>query len=191
VDQHSLAAIPPYPLFPSRGASFRTHVLLEEQGQIRFEPTLTAELFFAVFQFMGLLGILIGGAGAFAGGFEGVLAAPISVGIGIGFWWLGGRERKKLRRTVELDVLRRTIRAPREQIPSNQMSAIVTFQDVLAVQIISKCIHDSEHSYTSYELNLVLRNRERIGIVDHADEDAILSAAKRIAAFLECPVVRD
>lgn len=41
-------------------------------------------------------------------------------------------------------------------------------------------------NYLSYELNLVLKDGERLNVVDHADRADIRSSAQQLAALIGC-----
>jgi hypothetical protein len=70
----------------------------------------------------------------------------------------------------------------------------ISFDDIKAVQIISEhCLktnHNSTHktSYLSYELNLVLKDKSRVNVVDHSDVDEIKRGADAISKMMLVPV---
>ena len=60
--------------------------------------------------------------------------------------------------------------------------------EIHALQLLSKDRSDAEHSYHSYELNLVLEDGKRINVVDHGDETQIRTDAQALSRFLGKPV---
>jgi hypothetical protein len=76
----------------------------------------------------------------------------------------------------------------------------VPFDQIYALQIICEftkyrqrhgTIHLAgkvERGYWSYELNLVLKNRKRINVVDHGDLGALLKDAEALASLLGVPI---
>ena len=62
-----------------------------------------------------------------------------------------------------------------------------------AVQIVAEVVSQTDQynrtrSYTSYELNLVLRDGRRLNVIDHAHYPCLLADAEALAAFLRVPV---
>jgi hypothetical protein len=59
---------------------------------------------------------------------------------------------------------------------------------VHALQLISEYCRESKSSFHSYELNLVLKNGQRINVVDHGNKDRLRDDAASLSAFLQKPV---
>ena len=66
----------------------------------------------------------------------------------------------------------------------------VPLADIAALQICSKLV-DNDPSYVSFELNIVLREPagERLNLISHADEQALRADAKRLAVFVDRPLL--
>lgn len=61
--------------------------------------------------------------------------------------------------------------------------------EIYALQLISERMRSSKgRSYTSYELNLVFKDGDRINIMDHGKGDDVEASAKKLAQFLNVPV---
>ena len=64
----------------------------------------------------------------------------------------------------------------------------IDLADVYAIQLIKEYVttYGTEHSrsYYSYELNLVLKDGERMNVVDHGDLQRIRADAIRLGGFL-------
>lgn len=177
------------PLSQNSGASFCTHILKQASGFLYFEPTLMGKAFWLIFQTLGILAICMGIASLF---FEegGLASLLICEAVGIAFLVLGIAGQKNLNRERKFDWRTRTIILPYSINPMS-LPQQLSFSEVLALQILKKTVHSSEHNFDSYELNLVLKNHHRINIVDHSGESQIQKDAQRIAEILNCSVVLD
>ena len=98
------------------------------------------------------------------------LFQPVVFDKRLGWFWKGD---KKLTGTRDI-----------EPLPDScQLSQIA------ALQIIEEdCSGDDSH-YSSYELNLVLKDGRRLNVIDHGNEDAVRDDAKTIADFLGVKVL--
>jgi hypothetical protein len=59
--------------------------------------------------------------------------------------------------------------------------------DVQAIQIIKERVKSKNSSYSSYELNLVLKDASRVNVIDHSKLDQIKEDARVIADFIGIP----
>ncbi|NER14740.1 hypothetical protein GWK08_14885 [Leptobacterium flavescens] len=66
----------------------------------------------------------------------------------------------------------------------------IPLADVYAVQVLSEFVQGSSSSgsFYSYEINLVMRNGERLNIMDHGAESYIIEDAHSLGRFLKVPV---
>lgn len=62
------------------------------------------------------------------------------------------------------------------------------FSDIHAIQVIEEYIRSDKSRYYSYELNLVLKDANRINIIDHGNYKQIADDAQDIAKFIGVPV---
>lgn len=66
---------------------------------------------------------------------------------------------------------------------------IINFNEIYAIQIIWETVGRNSHgTYKSYEINLVLRNKERVNILDHGDKKSVLSDALIISNIIWVPI---
>jgi hypothetical protein len=67
----------------------------------------------------------------------------------------------------------------------------IALERIVAVQVCSFHVQDSDSNYTAYEINLVLTEPlgERINLMSHGKRSAIESDAATVAEFLNCPVL--
>lgn len=66
---------------------------------------------------------------------------------------------------------------------------IVDLENIKAIQFLPERIVDSDSNYTSYEINIVLNNDERINVVDHGSKTAARKDAYILADFLDVPIL--
>ncbi len=63
------------------------------------------------------------------------------------------------------------------------------FDQIHALQLIPECVRIKNRStFRSYELNLVLKDKQRINILDHGDLASIRKDAATLAGFIGIPV---
>lgn len=67
---------------------------------------------------------------------------------------------------------------------TDQADKFVKLSDIHALQIVSEWVRGNKTSYTSYELNLVLKDGKRINVVDHGNLKALREDARITADFL-------
>ncbi len=70
----------------------------------------------------------------------------------------------------------------------NNITNKTKLDKIVALQIIGEVISDDDGSYNSFELNLVLKNSERINVVDHGNLRAIIKDAQYLSDFLNVPI---
>lgn len=179
----------------SGGANFKTHtVKVVATHRLEFPSTIQYKLFGLIFILMGsgipgfisyaiwrdtgeitsiifpaLFGLLFVGIGVFF--FKASLATGV-LDSAMGWYWKGN---KKLNLGDSV---------------SSQKDA-VKISDIKAVQLLGERISSRDTaSYTSTEINLVLKNGDRINIMDHGDRAEILDITDQIAGMLKVPVLK-
>ncbi len=66
---------------------------------------------------------------------------------------------------------------------------LVSFDEIKAIQILSEnCKDTKNNSFISYELNLVLKNKSRITVVDHSDVSEIRRSGDELSKMMFVPV---
>lgn len=58
---------------------------------------------------------------------------------------------------------------------------IISLKEIQALQIISERVHGKNTTYTSYELNMILKNSSRVNIIDHWNLEEIRKNASELA----------
>ena len=165
------------------GANFCTRVLMRPSSfRLSFRISIPALLFALVFLLPGvalllaapnldpiwlmfLFGFIFAAAGA---GLLLFWTQPVVFDRSRGYYWRGWRRFA--------DITRDAKRSAR-------------LDDIVAIQLLGEHVTDSDgDSYTSYELNLVLKSGERVHVVDHGSHTRISKDADTLAAFLKVPL---
>jgi hypothetical protein len=165
------------------GANFRTRNLVTvSSDRLEFPASLGMKAFGGVFALIGLVSV---GVGATVGSWIAVLAGAIFAAVGIvlfrsgtspvvfdkrhGAFWKG-----------------RT--APYETRRHGDLEHYAELAEVHALQILPEYVRGNKSAYTSYELNLVLRDGRRLNVVDHGDYESLRGHAETLSVFLDRPV---
>jgi hypothetical protein len=178
------------------GTNIRTHRLVEvNPNRLAFRPTVGVLIFGGIFLLAGL-GAGIGIGTAF---FRGKLDAPVALGIvfmvifpavfgGAGFWIL--RSACKPRFFDAREEWYWCSRKPIEFASHNdeEYEHGVPFADIHALQIISEYCRSDKSSYYSYELNIVLKEGDRVNVIDHGNIKKLRLDAETLAEFLDVPL---
>lgn len=178
----------------SGGSNFRTHKLVSsDHHRMEFKPTLGTKLFSLIFVIVGIgviviyhivgmensdmdpfwemvfihvFGLLFFGAGA---GMYYYMATPRVFDKYASMYWKG---HKKPDYIYNIESSKNAVR----------------FSDIHAIQLLAEYIRSDKSSYHSYELNLVLKNGERLNVVDHGSRSKLLEDARLLSEFLNKPI---
>ena len=175
------------------GANFATHYLDSSNPDLlKFKATKGAYLFSVLFVFFGLLGMGIPltifftqGMEEFALVFFAVLFGGIFLTVGLlalhfmtvprvfdTFYGCYYKGRKK----------------PKHDFENEKKHAVTHLSDVKAIQIIRERIRGKNTTYSSYEINLVLRDASRINVIDHGKQQSVIEDAQTLATTLGVPL---
>lgn len=58
---------------------------------------------------------------------------------------------------------------------------IIPISEIYAIQIISERVHGKNTTYTSYELNMILKDSRRVNVIDHGNIEEIRKNADELA----------
>lgn len=174
-----------YPLKPG-GANFQTHKIVKTEGmKYAVEKTAGYKVFCGIFI---LIGLAVFGFGVYGHLFN-LRNTP---GLGIGIAGL-------LFTVVGIVMLKFSdknyiFNGSRSRIEMKNESPI-QFSQVHAIQILSERIRSTSssrsrrrHTYRSYELNLVLKDKRRINIMDHGNREALVQDANKISSLMNVPI---
>ena len=93
---------------------------------------------------------------------------PVVFDKSVGFFWKGFRQ-------------------PSPVYSGNKRKKAVRIEEIHGLQIVKELVH-AKNSYTSFELNLVLNNNERINVIDHGNLRRVKEDAQKLGLFLGVPV---
>lgn len=172
-------------------SNFQTHKLVQvNPNRFEFKPTIGSRIFSAIFMIAGiavpviflnipeqsgdqppLLGIIAFGSVFFAvgAGMYYYQSSPIVFDKLEGCYWKG---RKK----------------PDHNFGTEHTKKLCRIRSIYAVQILKKFVSGNKSSYHCYEINLVMKNGDRLNVVAHAGEKAMKNHAAELGRFLGVPV---
>jgi hypothetical protein len=175
-----------YPL-KRGGANFRTHKISDKGGiEIFFVPTLGAYLMPLIFSLSGLIPLYMyftnDALRESISGFMYVIPfVPMIVGVVL--------FRKFTKKIVFSGSEGVFYKGRKPDVPPAQASKnFALLNDIYALQIIRERVRSSKSSYNSFELNLVLKNGERLNVIDHGNLKRLREDAAQLAVFLKVPV---
>jgi len=178
---------------PARGggSNFRTYKLVKvNPNRVEFKTTIGAIIFSLIFALpgMGLIILLIPNV-------DWSSLTPgniIPLLLGLIFASLGGYMFCAQMRPIVFDKQEGFFwkkRKPQAEMLTNEATAkYVRLELVHTLQIVAEYISGKNGGYNSYELNLVLKNGNRINVVDHGKRNKLAEDAGVLAEFLGIPV---
>lgn len=113
-----------------------------------------------------------------------VLVIPIFVGAGI---FVAYKTLKPHGFSKQLGYHYKSFKKPTSQREVPDSKHWTKLDDVQAIQIIKERVKTKNSSYSSYELNLVLKDASRVNVIDHSKLDQIKEDARVIADFIGIP----
>lgn len=69
-----------------------------------------------------------------------------------------------------------------------KMSVDISLKTIVALQLIGETISDEDGSFKSFELNIILNNKERLNVMDHSNLRGIINDAETLSEFLNIPI---
>lgn len=176
------------------GASFRTHkIMAADPNRLEFKTAASAKLFYLFFALMGLVFVGVFLVTNFSSGKVSLNISTIMPALfGLIFAVIGGVVYYFGSAPIVFDKYKASFwkgrKAPDEVADRRKLKYYTELGNIHALQIISEYVRSSKNSYTSYELNLVLRDGKRINVVDHGNLEKLREDAKTLSSFLGKPV---
>ena len=168
------------------GASFKTHHLIKTgPGRLEYKPT----TFYRIMPyFLIVVGLIAGGAifnsssyvfglafGLIFIGAGSLIAKqankPIIFDKGEGYFWKGKQ-------------------SPRDVLNMHDIKTYADLDDIHAIQVVDELVKSDKSSFHSYEINLVLKNGERVNVVDYGNKEAINEDLQILRNYLDVGVWR-
>ncbi|TVR29712.1 MAG: hypothetical protein EA390_09270 [Balneolaceae bacterium] len=178
----------------SGGSNFHTHRLVEvDNHRLEFRATWGAKLFAAVFIAVGVGVVLIEVLFGFVDSNTGEAANPLFIYLfGLLFATAGGCMYYFMSTPRVFDkwagLYWKGHKQPKgiHDISTKKNSSRIS--DIHAIQLLSEYVRGDKSSYHSYEINLVLKNGERINVVDHGKLTEVRNDARKLSEFLGKPI---
>lgn len=176
------------------GTNFKTHrLIVDDRNTARFEPTLGTRLFCWIFLGAGLLllgaGVMVAVENSPDLGLE-VLILGV---MGLVFSLVGFLMLRFMATPVVFDRARgyfwKGRKDPDEFWNRDELKDFAELGNIVGLQVIGEAVSSDSGSFTSYELNLVLKDGSRLNVVDHGNKDAIVDDAQTLSEFLGVAVL--
>ena len=176
------------------GTNFRTHKLINVNPyRIEFRATIGAKIFYLIFLFLGLGLIIAFAISTFTS--KELSINPemlIPIGIGLVFAVVGGSMlyfgTAPIVFDKRLNCFWKGRKTPGNMLNRSSMKNFLEFQNIHSLQIIPEYCRGNKSSFYSYELNIVMKDGNRINVIDHGNLKKLRKDAASISAFLERPV---
>lgn len=170
------------------GNNYRTHHLKsDEQGNLVFKLrwatylTVLLPITFVIFLDLGSSHF---GTFSYNNQLRYILyLAPIAFAASLGY-----RHFKTIRFDFANGVYWKGYRSPVNADNPEQLKNWAHLQDIGGLQIIRERVRANKSRYTSYELNLVLKNGDRLNVVDHGSLARLRDDAQQLAQRLQVPL---
>ena len=146
-----------------------------------------------IFILMGMATMIafpLAGTEAAGASFDTAMLVPMGIGfvfflVGCSMFWFGTRP-------IVFDKFRSAFwkgrKGPDDVSDRRELKDYAELQNIHALQIISEYVHGNKTSYYSYELNLVLKDGNRINVTDHGNLKKLREDADALSRFLGKPV---
>ncbi|MFC0604343.1 hypothetical protein [Winogradskyella pulchriflava] len=170
----------------SGGASFKTHKAKQETNAFKFVPTLKFAMYTSMYLLLSV-GCFYTGKHLF------FIDSPISI-IGLlllgaslvflfGFFYFLKDYLKSIVFSKNLNYYYKgfiNIKFLRDDK--------VDLNNIAAIQILGEITSEALAPFNSFELNLVLKDSERVHIIDHSNLKSIIDDANNLSKFLDVPI---
>ena len=177
----------------SGGTNFKTKNLSIKPGVNKaiFKASIGSILFGGIFLLAGI-GVMIAGISKLiSSGYE--ADNYFLIGFGLIFGTIGGVILNYFTKPVTFDKENGFFykgRISRDKLiySEGDIKNCISLKKIHALQIIAEYCSGNKSSYYSYELNIILKNGERMNVIDHGNLKAIRNDADTVADFLDIKV---
>lgn len=173
----------------SGGANFKTHNLTKFSTSVyKFQLSLGGKIFIGIFALVGLIVAIIGVGMLFSSNWTGFFLVPFgSIFAGAAYFMY-----RTMGQPIVFDRTMGFIwtghKAPTFAGDQKSKQNLIYFTDIHAIQILSERIRSDKSNYTSYEINMVLKDTTRFNVIDHGNHAQILLDAETLSKFLGKPI---
>lgn len=178
----------------SGGSNFHTHRLVEvDNHRLEFRATWGAKIFAGLFFTVGIGVLIIGVMFGFTDTATGEPANPWFIYLfGLIFAAAGGWMYYYMSTPRVFDkwagLYWKGHKKPDHILDIGSSKNSSHISDIHAIQLLSEYVRSDKSSYHSYEINLVLKNGERINVVDHGKLMEVRNDARKLSEFLGKPI---
>ena len=173
------------------GANYQTFKMVEVSPQrIEFQLTGSDKIFTALCFLVGV-GCCGGGGYLLMTGEAFSIKAALLIPLGLLFIVGGVVQITENSKTPMFDQQRGLFwkgTAPETDQQSEQRQDCAPLNQIHAIQIVKEAIGQTKTKYSSYELNLVLKDGSRVNVIDHGDRNAIRTDSTRLGEILGVPI---
>jgi len=174
------------------GTNFKTHQLVETSfNRLEFKMSGMAIFFCSIFIFIGSVFTIFNLGINYFLNKDNIIAFMLPglfglVFIGAGIWMLY-RFKRPIVFDFQLGFFWKGTYTSEQIYMMQGNKEVVALSEIYALQIISERVSGKNQHY-SYELNLVLKNYQRVNVVDHGGLNQIRIDAQKLSAYLKVPV---
>ncbi|HQO10025.1 MAG TPA: hypothetical protein PLK90_04095 [Clostridiales bacterium] len=174
------------------GSNFKTHNLVnKELSRLEFRAGAGMTVFLSVFMFFGIIFASVPTFFILSEGGNESWVAAFPVLFGLFFASIGFIAYRSGAKPIVFDkstgLFWKSWTEPNLMLNQTYQN-YTRLADIRALQIILEHVRGNKSSYTSYELNLVMKDRSRINVVDHGNIDQLRKDAGVLAEFLNVRV---
>ena len=172
------------------GTNFKTHNLFKHSLMLmQYKISAGAKVFLGVFGVIGFSTLVVGLYIIFVK-FQPVawfilLFGTVFFGVSVFMYRTMG---KPIIFDQSMGFVYKGFKQPKFSGAQEENTELTYFSDIHAIQIIEEYIHSDKSRYYSYELNLVLKDANRVNIIDHGNYQQIAQDAQDIAKFIGVPI---
>ncbi|MCK4981148.1 MAG: hypothetical protein KAS62_12180 [Candidatus Delongbacteria bacterium] len=176
------------------GSNFRTHKLIGLGGQrIEFKGTVGGIVFGVIFMLFGIgaiVGFSIFMSTSESFEFEWAMIIPYLFGtiFTLVGWFMYRYMTAPIVFDKDLSLFWKGRKSPREVFNIDSIKVHAELDQIHAIQVLSEYCHTDKSHYYSYELNLVLKDSNRINVIDHGNLNKLREDANTVAEFLGVPI---
>lgn len=175
------------------GSNFQTkRIKIISEQRIQFVPTIGMLIFASIFFVVGIGSAFIPffmEKDNVIGDIETAMYVPLIFG-GI-FASVGGALLYSSTRPIVFDKTQdyfwKSRKEARELFNPEREKNFTQLEKIYAIQVIPELVRSKDNSYYSYELNLILKDAQRVNVLDHGNLEKIRSSAETISKFLNVP----
>jgi len=171
------------------GANFKSHTLEKiSSSTMQYKLSTGGKIFLGLFAVIGLTAIIIGLILLFSGkGFSFFIILFGSIFFGVSYL-MYNTMGKPVTFDATMGLIWAGHKKPKFAGDNKSQQKLLYFNDIQAIQIISERVRGNKTTYTSYEINMVLKDSTRFNVVDHGNHSQILIDAEELSAFLGKPI---